>query len=289
MSTESIASTSPSRPAPGGQCPSCGAPLHADQRYCLECGERTVPMSGFLRGVSDRAASGSASVPPTPPAPPGFSPPPAAGGSSSMLTVIAGVGVLMLAMGVGVLIGRAGGARQSAAPAAQVITVGAGSGAGTTAAATEAPFHSDWPAAKSGYTVQLQTLPESGASASAVQAAKAAATAKGAAAVGALRSEEFASLTAGDYVIYSGVDQTRAQAVKALAGLKRKFPAASVIRVSKSGSAAGGAAAGGGGSGSGAGSSLSHPAPPSVLETLKSHGKSYVEKSKNLPDVISTG
>jgi hypothetical protein len=247
-------------------------------------------MSGFLRGTSDRAAHDGASVPRTPAAPPGFSPPSAADGSSSMLTAIAGVGVLMLAMGVGVLIGRSGATRQSAPPAAQaqVITVGGASGAGTAAAAAEAPFHSDWPAAKSGYTVQLQALPESGASTSAVQAAKAAAAAKGAPAVGALRSEEFASLTAGDYVIYSGVDQTRAQAVRALAGLKRKFPAASVIRVSKSGSAAGGAGATGGG-GSGAGASLSHPAPPSVLETLKSHGKSYVEKSKNLPDVISTG
>jgi hypothetical protein len=35
------------------------------------------------------------------------------------------------------------------------------------------------------------------------------------------------------------------------------------------------------------GSSEAHPAPPSVLEGLsKSKGKSYEEKSKNLPDVV---
>jgi hypothetical protein len=41
---------------------------------------------------------------------------------------------------------------------------------------------------------------------------------------------------------------------------------------------------------SGAGSSLNHPAPSSVLESLStSKGKSYEEKSKNLPNVVSTG
>jgi hypothetical protein len=38
------------------------------------------------------------------------------------------------------------------------------------------------------------------------------------------------------------------------------------------------------------GSSESKPAPPAVLESLKgAKGKSYEEKSKNLPDVVSTG
>jgi hypothetical protein len=38
------------------------------------------------------------------------------------------------------------------------------------------------------------------------------------------------------------------------------------------------------------GSSVKHPAPASVLEGLKgAKGKSYEEKSKNLPDVVSTG
>ncbi len=60
-----------------------------------------------------------------------------------------------------------------------------------------------------GYTVQLQTLPLHGHDGGAVQAAKSAATAKGAKGVGALKSEEFSSLTAGNYVIYSGVETTK--------------------------------------------------------------------------------
>jgi hypothetical protein len=41
---------------------------------------------------------------------------------------------------------------------------------------------------------------------------------------------------------------------------------------------------------SGVGSSESHPAPPSVLNSLKgTKGKNYEEKSKNLPDVVETG
>jgi hypothetical protein len=43
-------------------------------------------------------------------------------------------------------------------------------------------------------------------------------------------------------------------------------------------------------SGKGVGSSIEHPAPPSVLKNLnKSGGGSYEQKSKNLPNVISTG
>jgi len=213
---------------------------------------------------------------------------------NSTMTVFAGVGVLLLAMGVGVLIGRSGSPsspKQSAAPA-QVISVSSTPAAGTSTAAGESSFTGDWPSGTTGYTVQLQTLPRSGSSVSAVEAAKTAASAKGAKGVGALRSEEFASLTAGNYVIYSGVYPKKAEAVKALAGLQKRFPGASAIHVSSgsSGSSSGSSEPSRSSSGSGVGSSESHPAPPSVLESLKtSKGKSYEEKSKNLPNVISTG
>jgi len=125
-------------------------------------------------------------------------------------------------------------------------------------------------------------------------AAKTAATAKGAPAVGALESGEFSSLPSGNYVIYSGDYHSSAQAQKALAGVRAKFPGAKVIHVAggAGGGAGGGKSAGAGGA-SGGGppvhSSLSHPAPPSVLKSLKGKGKSYVEASKNLPDVVETG
>jgi hypothetical protein len=202
------------------------------------------------------------------------------------LTVIAGVGVLLLAMGVGVLIGRSGSGSgsQRAAPA-QVITVGS---APASEAGNEAAFTGDWPAGKSGYTVQLQTLTQSATSTTQVEAAKTAAEGKGATEVGALKSEEFSSLPSGDYVIYSGEYTKRAEAQKALSKLKKKFPGAKVVKVSNGkGEGAGKESSGSSG---GVGSSLSHPAPPSVLEGERHSkgGKSFEEKSKELPDVVET-
>jgi hypothetical protein len=199
------------------------------------------------------------------------------------------VGVLLLAMGVGVLIGRAGSSRQSGAP--PVITVANGATAPGGGPGGEATFAGDWPAGTKGYTVELQTLPES-SPISAVEAAKTAAGGKGARSVGALRSAEYSSLPAGSYVIYSGVYHERSEAQHALAGLKKSFPGAKVVEVSNR------ASRGASGSSSsepevkqpgGVGESIDKPAPPSVLEGLKkAKGKSYEEKSKNLPNVVGT-
>ncbi|HXP36363.1 MAG TPA: hypothetical protein VN817_01235, partial [Solirubrobacteraceae bacterium] len=228
---------------------------------------------------------------------PGFAPPALPGAQddgerrSNAMTVIAGVGVLLLAMGVGVLIGRSSASKPSA-PVSPVINVATAPASSGSPSSSEAAFTSDWPSGKSGYTVQLQTLPSSSTQLSAVEAAKSAATAKGAKSVGALKSEEFTSLPAGSYIVYSGIYSKQGEASKALKGLKKEFPSASVIDVStgaaksSSGSTPGTTSA----AKSGAGSSESHPAPPSVAEELhKTKGKSYEEKSKNLPDVVSTG
>lgn len=255
-----------------------------------------MPISSVLLGGapgSSASAPGPASAPPGPPIPPGAND--GGEGRGSAVTVIAGVGVLLLAMGIGVLIGRSGGGKQTTTPPPQVITV-AGAGGGTsTGAAETATLSDDWPSGTSGYTVQLQTLPVAGTQTSAVEAAKSAASGKGAKEVGALKSEDFSSLTAGNYVIYSGVYHKRAEAQKALPGLKKSFPGASVVQVANGGGS--GTAAGGSGSsaspaagGSGGKVNLSHPAPPAAAEGLsKAKGKNYEEKSKNLPDVISTG
>ncbi len=246
--------------------------------------------SSVLLGGTPPRGDSAAAPPTAPTSPPGAPPSDGAGQrNNTTLTVIAGVGVLLLAMGVGVLIGRSGAPKQSAAPA-QVITVASTPSAGTAATApSEASFTGDWPSGTSGYTVQLQTLPQSGTTVSAVEAAKSAASAKGAKAVGALKSEEFSSLTAGSYVIYSGVDHTKAEAEKALGGLRKSFSGAKVVRVSNGGGSS--SSAGGSGASSGAaGSSESHPAPPSVLKSLKgAKGKSYEERAKALPDVVETG
>ncbi len=281
-STEPLAHGAASEGEAGARCSACNASIAPDQRYCLQCGERLAPISGFLLG---RGSDGTREQPSAPPdAPP--APNAAAAPRSNLLGVLAGVGVLLLAMGVGVLIGRAGNSNPARAKP-EVITQLAPA-AGTGAGSTEASFTSDWPASRSGYTVQLSTLPSS-ATVAAVQAAKTAAGAKGAPAVGALDSSEFASLPSGRYVIYSGVYHTSAQAQKALARLRAKFPAAKAIHVSSSGAGAGAAGGASSGGSSHVGSSLAHPAPPSVLKSLKGKGKSYVEASKNLPDVVETG
>jgi hypothetical protein len=286
LSTEPIARPAQaSTSSDAARCTACGAPLAADQRYCLECGERGTRMSSVL--ADGPPGSQAAAQPPS--APPG--PPGAASGDSGRngaLAIIAGVGVLLLAMGVGVLIGRAGSG-SGHAPAAQVITVGGSGAAGSgSSQSSEASFSGDWPSGTSGFTVQLQTLPTSGTTVVAVASAKSAATAKGAKSVGALRSSDYSSLPSGNYVIYSGVYHTRAEAQKALTALHKSFPGATVISVSNGAGSGGSGAAGGAAKGSG--SDIQHPAPPTVLENLKhAKGKSYEERSKNLPDVVSTG
>lgn len=113
----------------GEQCTACGAPLARDQRYCVACGERRgKPRLPFMDGRSRQAT----------PAPPSAAPAPSgharrAGGSAGA-TLVAGVATLVLAMGVGVLIGRSGGnggggGGRAAAPAVQVVTVAGGGGA----------------------------------------------------------------------------------------------------------------------------------------------------------------
>jgi hypothetical protein len=290
VSSEPIATSA--QPAGGTRaCSSCGAALADDQRYCLECGERRPPMSGLLAASHPAGAFGPAGAAPPAQSPP--APSPTRDGSASRqnaLLVLAGVGVLLLAMGVGVLIGRSSAGKQSPA-AAQVVTVASTPAA--TPAAAEPAFSSDWPSGTTGYTVQLQALPASSKVAT-VQAAKAAAAAKGAKGVGALRSEEFSSLKAGSYVIYSGVYHTKAEAEKAQHPLKKSFPAASVIKISGAGGASaatspGEAAEEAKEASKGVGQALSKPAPPSVVQSHGKKGRNFEKESKNLPNVISTG
>ncbi len=310
VSTESIESIASQAPAgaPAATCAACGAPLADDQRYCLHCGERTAALGSVLPGAAPASAlasgagspaNGPGSTPPAALGPPGAAPPSPPGvpgggeaaGRGNAVTVIAGVGVLLLAMGIGVLIGRSGASKPSAAAAPQVITVSSAPTAGTATPTAEA-FTSDWPAGAGGYTVQLQSLPAASTQVSAVQAAKSAAEGKGAKSVGALKSDEFSSLPAGNYIVYSGKYAKKAEADKALGALKKSFPGASVLNVGAAGAAAGkgaGSGAGGGGK-SGVGSSPSKPAPPSAVEGLKGKsGKSYEQESKNLPNVVETG
>ncbi|MBA3299737.1 MAG: zinc ribbon domain-containing protein [Thermoleophilaceae bacterium] len=220
----------------GEPCAGCGAPLAADQRYCLECGGRRaatrVPYAELLAGrTSDDVlvvpARVDARIPPRRPAAALLA---AAGPAGA--AVLLGLGIL-----IGVLVADDGDQRpqQIAAPAPQkppIINVNAGGGGGSESAGEE--LTGDWPEGKDGFTVQLQALPKDSSDVAAVDKAKSAAQSKGAPGVGALDSDLYGSLDPGEYVVYSGVFTGKAakkKATAALKKLKKDFSDAKVVEV----------------------------------------------------------
>lgn len=114
----------------GDNCPNCGATLAPDQRYCLACGHRRGdPRLPFMDAVtfmeSSKRQPQAAQVATAPAAAPERRPL-----MSANASLVAGVATLVLAIGVGVLIGRSGdsGSSNVAAPAPQIIRVGGGEG-----------------------------------------------------------------------------------------------------------------------------------------------------------------
>lgn len=111
----------------GENCPNCDAALAPDQRYCLACGQRRGdPRLPFMDAVvfmesAKRPVQAEAVAPPSPT-------PDRRPLMSANASLVAGVATLVLAIGVGVLIGRSGdsGSSNAAAPAPQIIRVGGG-------------------------------------------------------------------------------------------------------------------------------------------------------------------
>jgi hypothetical protein len=153
--------------ASGDRCNNCETPLAHDQRYCVDCGEprgqSTLPQPQPTPQVhSSRRRSPAASRPVR---------------MSSGTTLVAGVGVLLLAIGLGVLIGRLGNNNNSPsrAPAAQVITVqggaGTGTGSATTTPTTTAPGSHATPKAKLKAAAKATAPPSAAVQKKATQAA----------------------------------------------------------------------------------------------------------------------
>lgn len=107
-------------------CPDCGASMAADQRYCIACGHRRGDARPpFLDAVTSTDFAGDGGGPGRTPPPP----PPRQGsrGRSSNAAVIVGVATLILAVGLGFLVGRAGHEGSSSAnPAPERITIESG-------------------------------------------------------------------------------------------------------------------------------------------------------------------
>ena len=206
-------------------CASCGAPLAHDQRYCLQCGDvRREAARQLPAQLRTQTRTHETEVVTS--APPGRDRWP------SLAEALAGLACLLLAVGVGVVIGRSADDSQ---PAPAPITVAAGPAAAAATPVATA-FTGDWPAGKDGWTVALNVLPKASTQPDAVIAAKTAATGKGAPAVGALDADMYPSLTAGSYVVYSGIFDDAKAAAKGLTPLKSSFPDARVVRVGATGS-----------------------------------------------------
>jgi hypothetical protein len=111
------------------RCAACGAALAADQRYCVECGQRRGGAAPPFAGRS-APAPGPAALGPAPGRRPLL---------SLNATLIAGVGTLLLAMGIGILIGRSGQPSSAKTPAVELLgSPAASAGAAGSAAGSEA-------------------------------------------------------------------------------------------------------------------------------------------------------
>lgn len=222
--SEPVAAEDPTRP-PQSACPRCGAPLRADQDWCLGCGTavttRVARASGWRTPVAivasvlaialvgliaaflavsndpDKVAqappSASQQAAPTPGAAPTAEPDPITPDTIPPAT----------------------GGDQPQTPDDQPAPRGGDSSA-----------VSAWPSGKSAWTVvMLSSSSRGGAN------RKAKELTSGGTEVGVLKSDEFKSLRGGYFVVFSGQYQTRNAAEDALAGLRSSAPQAYVRRV----------------------------------------------------------
>lgn len=220
-------------------CESCDAPLDALQRYCLNCGTRSRYVSNPAVEFIAAQRKPSRLIPKSQATQNGFA---GTGVNKTALPWLLGAVVVALLAGM-LLKGGNDNDKLAAAIANQkapVVNVNGGGGGATAPVAEVTPLTSDFTLNK-GYTIQLQTIPSS-SDRVAADAAKAAATAKGATKVGLINPTDFTLTPAPagtDYIIFSGQFKTKALATEALQKLKAKFPDASVLSVAAAGGAAG--------------------------------------------------
>jgi hypothetical protein len=122
---------------PNAPCRTCGAPLAADQRYCLQCGARRAEARLPFLDILARQAPAAA--------PAGVRTVESRRGPVAVVqrfgtnaAAVAGVACLLLALGVGVLIGGIGKGNTAGGSTPQVISVGGATPAPAAAAPTTA-------------------------------------------------------------------------------------------------------------------------------------------------------
>jgi hypothetical protein len=255
-------------PAAFEGCQQCGAPLDRRQRYCVSCGSRrsdaTNPASRYFATASQRRRQSVAVA-----ARPASVQPPQA--STPRTIAVFFLVLLPIAVAVGVLVGRGGSSNDNDALLAALEKSGAtastaGAGAATDVSDTSSNLlPSDFSLDK-GYTVMIGTLPIDGTDQAAADSAKSDAEGNGAKDVGIINPGDF--VTKPDqgqdaYILYSGEFDSKADADKAIGGLKKDFPDAKVIGVT----------AGGGSSGSTGGKPTNDPADGGKVVAQTSHGE----------------
>jgi hypothetical protein len=262
-------------------CDQCEAPLDEQQRYCVVCGasrrHATDPLARYL--AADRQPQPAIVAP-------------AASSRGDGRWTAAALALVPVAAAIGVLVGRGGAGGEGdvvaalRAQKAPIVQVGGSGAAGATStAAAQASIGSDFSLSK-GFVVKLRTLPKAGADAASVAAAKSAARGKGASAVGIIDPADFTLKPSpgGGYLLYSGEFKTKAAAQKALAKLKKAFPSAAVVAVTRKAASPTSSAA----------VALQEHATAKqksdgakvVQEIQRRKGKSYIEQQRNLPDTI---
>jgi hypothetical protein len=272
----------------GEPCQGCGAPLAADQRYCLNCGTRRGgPRLPYETYLSNGAANGG-----TPPAAPAAE---TRANDVSPLGAVLGVALLGGMLLIGVLLGRGGDDNQSAAP---VVTVPSDAAAASGPAAggsaenvSDGPITSDWPEGKEGWTIELGTLPKDGTTSADVDSNEQTLTDQGATDLGVLDSDKYASLEPGDWVVYSGVYDTEADAKAALKTLGSSFPDALVVEVSTQPAGGGGSSGGGKGGSSdpfGANAGGKSSDAPVEASTQDLQDLQNVTDPDKIPDEVAT-
>ncbi len=145
---------------PGDACSSCGSALSPDQRYCLSCGTRRSGANLHFQQILSADSTAQTAVD-------GASAAVAGGGAAkstnSSMPALASIACLLLALGVGVLIGKSGSGSSSAttdqgasaAPAAGVAADGAAESAAKKSVKSSS---SDTPAASTAANPALKKL-----------------------------------------------------------------------------------------------------------------------------------
>jgi hypothetical protein len=222
------------------RCPRCGAPHERDQEYCLECGLRLVPLPAFYRrlevwsrdspvwlwaalvallavalvagAIVAAAAAGDddeegsrASVPVVTTSPT----------TTDTVGVITDPGTITLDT-TGPLTTTTGPFTTTLLPTTSTLQTTTTLPTTTTSPTTTTPSGTiSWPAGKDGWTVILKSVPTSDGRSEADAAAQDALDA-GLPEVGVLDSSNYSSLNPGYYATFTGVYDTRDEAINAL-------------------------------------------------------------------------